>query len=88
MTPRRQYGDSELVEAARYAAPGEMGCFFPLARCGSGDRLPTADAPFTISKRVNPFSPPLIWECLLIVNLSKRSKTFRNTKDTQNSPWA
>ena len=24
-----------------------------------------------------------IWECLLIVNLGKRSKTFKNTKDTQ-----
>jgi len=46
MTPRRQYGDSELVEAARYAAPVEIGCFFPPARRGSGDRL--ADTPFTI----------------------------------------
>jgi len=36
------------VEAARYAAPGETGCFFPPARHGSGDRL--ADAPFTIFK--------------------------------------
>jgi len=35
-----------LVEAARYAAPGETGCFFPPARHGSGDRL--ADAPFTM----------------------------------------
>jgi len=48
MTPRRQYGNSELVEAARYAAPGETGCFFPPARHGSGDCL--ADAPFTILK--------------------------------------
>jgi len=36
------------VEAARYAAPGETGCFFPPARNGSGDRL--ADAPFTIER--------------------------------------
>ena len=43
-TPRRQYGDSEFVEATRYAAPGEAGCFFPPARHVSGDRL--ADAPF------------------------------------------
>jgi len=32
------------------------------------------------------------WECLLIVKLSKRSKTFKNTQDTQisgnNSPEA
>jgi len=47
-TLRRQYGDSDLVEAARYAAAGETGCFFPPARHGSGDRL--ADAPFTILK--------------------------------------
>jgi len=37
------------VEAARYAAPGETGCFFPPARHGSGDRL--ADAPFTIDPK-------------------------------------
>jgi len=43
-TPRRQYGDSEFVEATRYAAPGEAGCFFSSARRGSGYRL--ADAPF------------------------------------------
>jgi len=51
MTLRRQYGDSELVEAAQYAAPGETGCFFPPARYGSGDRL--TDAPFTILKTSN-----------------------------------
>ena len=50
-TPRRQYGDSELVEAARYATPGETGCFFPPARRGSGDRL--ANALFTILKQTN-----------------------------------
>jgi len=27
-----------------------MGCFFPPARRGRGDRLPTADAPFAILK--------------------------------------
>jgi len=43
MIPCRQNGNSGLVEAARYAAQGETGCLFTLARCGGIDRL--ADGP-------------------------------------------
>jgi len=47
-TSRRLCGDSELVEATWYAAPGKTGFFFPhgpAARRWSGDRLTTAVAP-------------------------------------------
>ena len=46
-TPRRQHGDSELVEAAHGTQPRARRWFLPPARHVSGDRL--ADAPFTIS---------------------------------------
>ena len=60
--PCRQYGDSGLVEAARYAAQGKTGCFFNLARRGVVDRL--ADAPFTLafSREIEKFiirQPPM-----------------------------
>ena len=40
--------------------------------------------PLYVSKKIKwtPLDCLLIWECLLIVNLNKRSKTLTNTKDT------
>jgi len=43
-TPRPQLATQSWWRP--HAAPGETGCFFPPARCGSGDCL--ADAPFPI----------------------------------------
>ena len=53
-----------------------------LVRAGSASMQCTCLCVLSLCLHV-PFVFSLIWECLLIVNLSKRSKTLTNRKETQ-----